>query len=109
MKPKFNPVDDTEKRLQVFEDLEKGISLDNTYANASDNCDICKRSFSSRRFMVDGNRPKLGVEFACMCSICFFKEGAGIGWGKGQLYTKMDDGHMVDDWWISSKRKKPVR
>jgi hypothetical protein len=91
MKPKYEPVDESERRLQVHENLAEGVRRNDTYAGASEECDICGKPFSSRRFMVDGNRRGRGIEWACMCSDCFWREGEGIGYGKGQLYTRMDN------------------
>ena len=95
MKPKLEPVDPSEKRLQVHENLDEGLRRNDTYAGASESCDICGKSFGARRFMVDGNRRGRGIEWACMCSICFLREGDGIEWGKGQLYTQMDAGEWL--------------
>jgi hypothetical protein len=94
MKPKYEPVDESERRLQAHENLVEGVRRNDTYAGASEECDICDKPFSSRRFMVDGNRRGRGIEWACMCSACFLREGEGIGYGKGQLYTHMDN----DEW-----------
>ncbi len=75
MKPKYDPADSTEVCLMKHENLAEGIRRDDSYYGASTECDICRHSFSNRRFMIDGNRKSRGVEWACMCSSCFLKEG----------------------------------
>ena len=84
--------DESEKSLLAEEDIAEGLRRSDTYAGASGMCDICGVDLTNRRFMIDGNRPSRGIEWACMCSRCFITEKAEIGWGKGQLYTNMDSG-----------------
>jgi hypothetical protein len=98
MKPKYDPVDDSEKKLQSYENLEEGLRRSETYANPSDTCDICGKSFANRRFMIDGSLKEQRLMWACMCSCCFLTQGEGIGWGKGQLYTQLDN----DEWLMTA-------
>ncbi len=57
------------------------------------NCDICGGSLNGQRFVIDGmvsNENSIGA-WAYMCATCFTSHGAGIGWGKGQLYERTDN------------------
>ncbi len=53
-------------------------------------CDGCGLDLSRRQFFVDGQRTD--EMWANLWPLCFFEDGAGIGWGVGQLYSKRGDG-----------------
>lgn len=54
-------------------------------------CDLCRRSLSKDKYMIDGAVKDLGA-WACMCANCFNKRGRKIGWGHGQLYLRDERG-----------------
>jgi hypothetical protein len=55
------------------------------------NCDVCGCEASNQAFIVHGSLIGRS-EWANMCTSCFFKERAGIGWGVGQLYALQKNG-----------------
>lgn len=57
-----------------------------------DTCGVCDRELSRYAFFVDGQTAD--GSWADMCVLCFAKHGEGIGWGIGQLYSKLPKG----DW-----------
>jgi hypothetical protein len=48
-------------------------------------CDLCGKQFASEKYFVDGKKT-FEKSWAFMCGHCFELNGAGIGWGLGQLY-----------------------
>ena len=70
-----------------------------------DFCNLCGKSLINQRFVIDGevretSQVKLpdgvGVgQWAYMCCSCFEKRGAGIRWGKGQLYEQISKGEWL--------------
>ncbi|AXT70282.1 hypothetical protein ACEV8X_03295 [Vibrio parahaemolyticus] len=55
-------------------------------------CDLCGCDLQTQRFLIDGSMKPSGFSpWAYMCESCFETEGAGIGWGIGQLYEKTSD------------------
>jgi len=59
-----------------------------------DCCDICRRSLSEDKYMIDG--AVRGAEYwACMCAGCFSEHGEKIGWGYGQLYRRDSKGWLL--------------
>ncbi len=97
-RPKCEPCNAAERRLQPFEDLAKGLAHGEIYAGSPDACDICNTPLAGHRFMIDGNTQPGGCMWACMCARCFQKTGEGIGWGQGQLYTQLENG----DWLMTA-------
>lgn len=57
-------------------------------------CDLCRRSLSKDKYMIDGAVKDLGG-WACMCAECFDKRGEKIGWGHGQLYLRSENGWLT--------------
>jgi hypothetical protein len=55
-------------------------------------CELCDGDFHDNTF-VDG-KTDLGV-WGIMCHGCHVTHGEGLGLGKGQQYTKQDDGSWV--------------
>lgn len=95
MKPKYEATDEAEVQVSAHEDLRKGLQHKETYACPPTHCDFCKTPFLGKRFMIDGNTQRGGVMWACMCASCFLRHGEGLGWGKGQLYTQLDNGKWL--------------
>lgn len=60
------------------------------YAGAPEACDICRKPFG--QMMYDG-RTTSG--WANMCQRCFARHGYGLGTGKGQRYSKQEDGRWL--------------
>ncbi len=96
--PKRAPYTLAERKLQPFENLATGLAHGERYAGSPAACDVCKTQLAHRRFMIDGNTQPGGCMWACMCAECFLKIGEGIGWGKGQLYTQLENG----DWLMTA-------
>lgn len=94
-KPQCEPQNPAEAKLLPLEQLQEGLAQDEIYFNAPEQCDVCKTTLTDKRFMVDGNFKPGGCLWGCMCAKCFLKVGEGIGWGKGQLYTKLENGEWL--------------
>jgi len=60
-------------------------------------CDICGGSLKGQRFVIDGmvGQKNSSGAWAYMCATCFASHGAGIGWGKGQLYERTPDNEWL--------------
>jgi hypothetical protein len=56
-------------------------------------CDICRKSLKKEKYMIDG-KDKISKRWACMCEICFKKQGSGIRYGSGQLYIQDEKGWL---------------
>jgi len=54
-------------------------------------CDICNKPY--KNMMYDGKTQFGG--WANMCQPCFNRYGTGLGTGKGQRYTKQEDGRWL--------------
>lgn len=52
-------------------------------------CDLCVTPIDDRQWFVEGQMGE--GTWASMCPKCFFEQGHSIGWGRGQLYWKIDD------------------
>jgi hypothetical protein len=52
-------------------------------------CDICVIPIEERQWFVAGQVGE--GTWASMCPKCFYERGHSIGWGRGQLYWKIDD------------------
>ena len=86
---KAMPIENPEAQLSLdsLVDLTRA-KRDNVYfCGAPTHCDICRKSLSNEKYMIDGAAKDSGM-WACMCAACFLKCGCKIGWGHGQLYLK---------------------
>jgi hypothetical protein len=54
-KPKCEPCNAAERKIEPFEDLATGVAHDERYAGSPAACDVCKAPLAHRRFMIDGN------------------------------------------------------
>ena len=73
--------------------------------DSPETCDLCGKSFLGAEFLVDGETK--GTEqiqvpggdsmgqWAYMCANCFASHGVAVGWGRGQLYQRRDDGSWL--------------
>ena len=61
------------------------------YAYGIKSCDLCRCNLAEQGLFVDGSLRN-DSQWANMCPQCFEKSGAGVGWGKGQLYAIQSDG-----------------
>ncbi len=52
-------------------------------------CDLCVKATEEGRWFVEGQMQE--GTWASLCLECFFKQGHSIGWGRGQLYSKVRD------------------
>jgi stage V sporulation protein K len=87
------PVDDAEKRLAALIDPDEVKGRDSVLRSDADDCDICGCNVEKRGLIIDG-RLQGDLKWANMCADCFGDSGAGIGWGRGQLYARQLNG----DW-----------
>ena len=85
---------DTEKKLADIADEDKGERLGEHYAGSPETCDLCECKFNDRQYFVDG-RIKGSYAWGFLCAQCFMENGAGIGWGMGQLFKKKMDGKWL--------------
>ncbi len=70
-----------------------GTSTD--HLDPPEHCDLCGNELIHVAFFVDGaTKPGAGYDGAWsnMCPDCYWKVGAGIGWGTGQLYRNRGRG-----------------
>ncbi len=64
--------------------------------DAPETCDACDGSLEQEQYLIDGETRSPGIPtsdaigaWAYMCARCFAVKGAGIGWGRGQLYERI--------------------
>lgn len=76
--------------LDGIADIQRGQRERKYHMMAPDVCDICKISFRSQKYMIDGAMKPSGIG-AYMCPTCYHIHGAGIGWGGGQLYLHQNN------------------
>lgn len=56
-----------------------------------ENCDVCSRPMGSETYMIDGPAEKTAnPRWGNLCVICAYKHCPVIGWGKAQLYRRLD-------------------
>ena len=72
------------------------------YAHGATACDFCQCQLNTRGLYVDG-MAREGMMWANMCVPCFNVRGAGLGWGKGQLYARQPNG----DWRMVAGFRSP--
>lgn len=82
-----------ERALGILVADAEGVSKALYFSGAPPQCDVCGLSFASAGYMVDGAR-RTG-EWACMCALCFKRDGLGIQNGLGQMYRKQADGRWL--------------
>ena len=85
------PEDDVETLLASMVDPAEVGRNEPQYAYGVKVCDFCGCSLSTRGVFVDGCLRDQ-VMWGNMCARCFNAKGAGIGWGKGQLFARQQDG-----------------
>lgn len=83
----FNSQSDCDLELDGIADIQRGQKEKEYFIGAPEICDICKISFHSQKYMIDGVTKPSGAG-ACMCPRCYHLHGVGIGWGVGQLYLR---------------------
>ena len=86
------PQDDLEKLLASTVDPAEVDNNEPQYAYGVKSCDFCGCSINACGVFVDGSLhgPRA---WGNMCARCFNDKGAGVGWGKGQLFAKQQDGN----------------
>ena len=57
-------------------------------------CDVCGCAFEEENYLVDAMVPGAGGLWASLCADCYDEAGASIGWGRGQLYRRV----QTDTW-----------
>lgn len=73
--------------LDSLLDMNRAMKDKVYFSPPPSHCDLCRRSLSNEKYMIDGEVKDLGG-WACMCAECFSKRGRKIGWGYGQLYLR---------------------
>ncbi|MEF9385204.1 HNH endonuclease [Ralstonia solanacearum species complex bacterium KE056] len=79
--------------LDALVDMDEAKQRLVYFSPPPERCDLCQRLLHAETYMVDGG-VKGASYWACMCSKCFQTRGRGIGWGKGQLYRRDDQGWL---------------
>lgn len=90
---------DIDAQLEAMIDRERAEREQEYCLDDLDFCNLCGKSLANERFVIDGevretsqvslpNGGSVG-QWAYMCSSCFAIKGAGIRWGKGQLYEQI--------------------
>ena len=87
-----SPADSVEAVLAQVINEAQVMSREPDYAGDIEMCDFCQTQLSHRGLFVDG-MTRGDIAWANMCVTCFNARGAGIGWGKGQLYARQPNGH----------------
>ena len=52
-------------------------------------CGQCGCAFEEENYLVDAMIPGTGGLWASLCADCYDEAGASIGWGRGQLYRRV--------------------
>jgi hypothetical protein len=86
-------VDSGTALLDSLVDMERAEKDEVYFSPSPIRCDLCRRSLSKDKYMIDGAVRDLGG-WACMCAECFNKRGRKIGWGHGQLYLRSESGWL---------------
>jgi len=81
-------------QLARFSDEERGKLQGITSTDDPNACDLCGRDLSSSQYYLDA-RHREDLMWSNMCGQCFFDVGEGIGWGKGQLYSRQASGEWL--------------
>ncbi|MES1942669.1 hypothetical protein PC39_01040 [Salinisphaera sp. PC39] len=79
--------------LDSLVDMDRAKKDKVYFSSPPTHCDLCRKSLSNDKYMIDGAVKDLGV-WACMCADCFNKRGRKIGWGHGQLYLCDENGWL---------------
>lgn len=81
-----------EHKLRDLVNMTEGRAPNIIWIGDIDRCDTCNHDFANDLYMVDAATED--GPWACMCSRCFIEQGAEIGWGRGQLYTRTPRGWL---------------
>jgi len=84
-------LDPSEKRLAANINPDEVDTNEARYAYGIQSCDSCGYSLTDRGLFVDGQFRGQDV-WGNLCADCFESKGAGIGWGRGQLYARQPNG-----------------
>lgn len=79
--------------LDTLVDIDRARHNKVYFQPPPEQCDLCRKSLSQEKYMIDGKVDDLGG-WACMCASCFEKRGRKIAWGHGQLYMKDSKGWL---------------
>jgi hypothetical protein len=92
-------------RLEVLIDRQRAERNPQYCLDVLDLCNLCGKSLAGERFVIDGEvkgTPQIEAfggatmgQWAYMCGACFVTRGAGIAWGKGQLYEQAKIGEWL--------------
>jgi hypothetical protein len=81
------------------------IAPTQTYAGVPDECDFCHRPIADSPWFVDGEGP--GGAWGNYCHKCFLASGRGLGWGIGQLFSRVTYGGEVQFVCVAGDRPIP--
>ena len=79
--------------LDSLVDMDRAKIEEVYFSPPPTHCDLCRRSLSKHKYMIDGAVKDLGG-WARMCADCFNERGRKIGWGHGQLYLRDENGWL---------------
>lgn len=80
--------------LDSLVDLARGREEGVYFSPPPTHCDLCRRTLSTEKYMIDGEAKNLRGAWACMCPSCFMEHGRKIAWGYGQLYMRDIEGWL---------------
>ena len=86
-----NAIDAHESDLAELIDARAVDDAVPQFADGIERCHLCQCNLTERGLFVDGSLRGQGG-WVNMCARCFGRAGSGIGWGKGQLYSRQPDG-----------------
>ncbi|GDX48172.1 MAG: hypothetical protein KJS45_09795 [Bacteroidetes bacterium] len=90
----IRPRNSRERQLKNKEDWNTATAIEQYWHDTNCICDLCNSEITGRH-MIDGLVYGTMYEFACMCATCHHAKGSGFGEGKGQLYTRLNDGQFI--------------
>jgi hypothetical protein len=82
-----------EHKLRDLVDFKEGKKRNVLWMGEIVRCDVCDHGFTNDQYMVDAATAQ--GPWANMCAHCFERQGAQIGWGKGQLYLRTSEGWLL--------------
>ena len=90
----IQPCDESERMLTTEADEVKGLREGTFSGSSPQACDLCGRDLTVRKYYLNA-RHRGKLLWSNMCSQCFLGVGEGIGWGKGQLFSRQPDGKWL--------------
>jgi hypothetical protein len=82
-----------ENKMRDLVDLAEGKSRNIFWIGDITRCNLCGHDFENDQYMADA--AIVGHTWANICARCFEEQKAEIGWGRGQLYLRTDEGWLL--------------